>query len=198
MRLSWILLAAAVALAATPVSGASDLSLTESVQSGKRFFRSTESNNKHQQDTELDLTGEERGPDVVKPLLKLKVPAKPLLTIEIPKVKASVKAPQLSIYRVAEDMMGPLTPEKLNTVRLFIEKQVKNNQVAKKIVQEFVNEKWTPSMLRKNLGITRGTPKTSEEYQAYIALVQVRSYNTVQRKTGVALSLPWKPQVKTL
>lgn len=132
MRLSWILLAAAVALAATPVSGASDLSLTESVQSGKRFFRSTESNNKHQQDTELDLTGEERGPDVVKPLLKLKVPAKPLLTIEIPKVKASVKAPQLSIYRVAEDMMGPLTPEKLNTVRLFIEKQVKNNQVAKK------------------------------------------------------------------
>ncbi|KAE8904240.1 hypothetical protein PF003_g11983 [Phytophthora fragariae] len=77
-----------------------------------------------------------------------------------------------------------------------LQTKVDENAIAKSFVEQFITEKWPLRVLKQNLGITRNTAKTSEKYQALALLIQVRSYNNVQAKTGWATKpLVWKRSV---
>ncbi|EGZ19981.1 Avr1b-1 avirulence-like protein [Phytophthora sojae] len=190
MRLSYFLLATVVALAATPVSAASDLTTTDS---GKRFLRSTESN----QETEaLDSADEERRVNPF-PNLKLKIPEIKLDKLKVPFTKkAPVTAYSHPLLRPLDEVLASIKPPQLNKMGQNLQRQMDENIIAKSFVNQFIDEQWPLQTLKQNMGITRKTPKDSEQYLAYILLIQVRSYNNVQAKTGWATkSLKWKRSV---
>lgn len=201
MRLSYFLLAAAVTLVSTSgtVSAATSISgvaATDSVQSDKRFLRSIESN---QEGGDLDSADEERALNRVIPNLKINIPEVNLNQFKIPQVKkVQAAAYTHPLLRPLDEVLASVkSPLQLNKMGVNLQTKMDENVIAKSFVNQFIDEQWPLQVLRQNLGITRNTAKTSEKYQAYVLLIQARSYNNVQAKTGWATKpLVWRRSVK--
>ncbi|KAJ8552380.1 hypothetical protein ON010_g10166 [Phytophthora cinnamomi] len=196
MRLSYLLLAAALTLTASydPVSAA--VSTTDSVESiesvqiersGKRFLRATKTNQQVDDDTEdLKSAEEER----IKPIG---------LTIKIPEWKLPPGFYTHPLLRPLDDVLASVkSPTVLNKMGQNIQAKMDENSIAKSFVNQFIDEQWSTQLLKENLGIKKLTSRSSEQYQALALLLQVRSYNNVLAKTGWKTNpLVWRRSVKT-
>ncbi|KAI9992250.1 hypothetical protein PInf_017995 [Phytophthora infestans] len=81
-----------------------------------------------------------------------------------------------------DTLMKVKNPTTTNTGETMLAK-INENPLAQKYFGQFMDDTLTQVTLKNKLGITRGTLKTSKEYDALTLLIQARAWNSMLAKT---------------
>ncbi|KAG3026354.1 hypothetical protein PC121_g7519 [Phytophthora cactorum] len=81
-----------------------------------------------------------------------------------------------------DTLMKIKTPTMRTNGEIMLAK-ITENRLAQKYFGQFMDDTLTQAALKKELGITRTTSKTSKEYDALILLTQARAWNSMLAKT---------------